>query len=173
MPRGPEGTVPIVHQRLDHLPAESLQNYLAKYRHPVCDWLRASNGMDVPLREPKGAHRYAATSQFATAFGAEGSLSAFDPYTEIPGDSSLIQMALLNHDLPQRQTIEAGLQKCHNIYGDWATHLFVFYTTNGHTENGNNIGGYNYWVQGWVQHDRSMYPGAVFSPTSMIGGQQY
>jgi Neprosin len=170
--RGPKGTVPILRKRLDRLPAESLQNYLSKHRHQVRDWVRTRNGMDLPMPEP-GAHWYASAVQSAVAFGAEGFLSAFDPFTETSGDFSLIQVALINRDLPQRQTIEAGWQECYQIYGDWVPHLFLFYTTNGHTENGDDIGGYNQDVDGWVQHDGSIYPGAVYSPTSVIGGQQY
>jgi hypothetical protein len=172
VPRGPKGTVPILRKQLDLLPAEFLENYLSKHRHPVRDMARTSNGMELPMPEP-GAHWYAAAIQSTSAFGAEGFLSAFDPYVETPGDFSLIQVALLNHDLPQLQTIEAGWQECHQIYGDWVPHLFLFYTTNGHTKNGDNIGGYNQDVDGWVQHDGSIYPGAAYSPTSVIGGQQY
>ena len=171
--RGPEGTVPILRKRLDFLPSKSLQDYLSKYLYTVREFAVVRNGLTIPLPEPSGGHRYASTVQRITAFGAEGVLSAYDPYTETVGDFSLIQVALLNHDLPKLQTIEAGWQECHDIYGDWLPHLFLFYTTNGHTKSGDKIGGYNQDVDGWVQYDASIHPGAVYQPTSERGGQQY
>ena len=52
-------------------------------------------------------------------------------------------------------------------------HLFTFYTTNGYSANGNNIGGWNREVTGWVQVDTQIFPGTVFSPLSTAGGTQY
>jgi hypothetical protein len=52
-------------------------------------------------------------------------------------------------------------------------HLFTFYTTNGYGDSGDNKGGYNQDVDGWVQHDGSIYPGATSSPNSTPGGAQY
>lgn len=168
---GPEGTVPVPRKRLDGLPSDRLQNFLAKHRSPVREELTAESGFSIPLPE-EGGHRYAATAQTTTAFGGEGALSAFDPYTETAGDFSLIQISLSNVDLPKKQTIEAGWQECHDIYGDWLPHLFLFYTTNGYTESGDGKGGYNQDVDGWIQHDDSVHPGAVYSPTSVRGGTQ-
>jgi neprosin-like protein len=52
-------------------------------------------------------------------------------------------------------------------------HLFGYYTTNGYSANGDNIGGYNRDVDGWIQYSSSIYPGAVSSPNSVRGGAQY
>ena len=53
-------------------------------------------------------------------------------------------------------------------------HLFVFYTTNGYLKYGNNIGGYNRDVDGWVQYDGSIHPFcAADVPDSVPGGDQY
>ncbi len=53
------------------------------------------------------------------------------------------------------------------------THLFVYYTTNGYTSSGDNIGGYNQDVQGWVQYSPYIYPEALSFPLSSFGGTQY
>lgn len=68
---------------------------------------------------------------------------------------------------------EAGIQECHQIYGDWIPHLFVYYTTNGYSNDGDNQGGYNQDVAGWIQYDSSIYPGASFSVVSTPDGPQY
>ena len=71
------------------------------------------------------------------------------------------------------QTVEAGWQVNPNLYGDWNTHLFVFYTTNGYEPEGNQLGGYNQDVTGWVQYSSTIHPGAVWNTTSVFGGPQY
>lgn len=171
--RGPENTVPILRKKLEFLPNKSLQDYLSKYLYSVREFATVGNGLTIPLPELSGGHRYAATAQNVNAFGAEGVLSAYDPYTETSGDFSLIQIALANRDLPKIQTIEAGWQECHDIYGDWLPHLFLFYTTNGYTKSGDNIGGYNQDVDGWIQYDNAVHPGAVYKPMSERGASQY
>jgi hypothetical protein len=130
--RGPEGTVPILRKRLDRLPAESLQDYLSKHRHQVRDWVRASNGMDLPMPEI-GAHWYAAASHSVSG-GVAG----------VPPDLRRLAAAPLPVLHDQRLHPEGGQPR-----------------------------GYNRDVDGWVQYDSSIFPGAIYSPTSVIGGQQY
>ena len=84
-----------------------------------------------------------------------------------------MQLGLANDDTGQRQTVEAGWQEYQQEYGDWVPHFFVFYTTNGYSENGDNKGGYNQDVDGWIQYDNTIYPGATSSPNSTPGGAQY
>lgn len=71
------------------------------------------------------------------------------------------------------QTVEAGHQEYRDLYGDWVPHLFVYYTTNGYASSGDNVGGYNRDVAGWIQYSSSLYPGALFNPLSSFGGAQY
>jgi hypothetical protein len=72
-----------------------------------------------------------------------------------------------------KQTLEAGNQEYRDMYGDWVPHFFIYYTTNGYSKDGDNQGGYNRDVDGWVQYSNTIYPGAVFNPTSVRGGAQY
>lgn len=125
------------------------------------------------MPDPLGNHHYTMTSQSITCFGDEGNISAFDPYTGSSTDFSVMQIGLVNDGTGQSQTVDAGWQEYQQEYGDWVPHLFVFYTTNGYTENGDNKGGYNQDVDGWVQYDGSIYPGATSSPNSTPGGAQY
>jgi len=86
---------------------------------------------------------------------------------------TLGQIALAPVSNAGMQTIEAGHQEFRDLYGDWVPHLFVYYTTNGYAKNGDNEGGYNRDVDGWVQYSDSVHPGAISSPTSTSGGAQY
>ena len=71
------------------------------------------------------------------------------------------------------QTLEVGHQVYRDLYGDWQPHLFIYYTTNGYTSSGDNLGGYNQDVAGWVQYSNQIYPEAVSSPVSVVDGTQY
>jgi hypothetical protein len=168
--RGPKGTVPRIRKNLDGLTFRyDLKRFLSKTRgHRVYDL----HGHPYPAPEADGSHRYGASSQNTTAFGAEGVFSCFDPYLETADDFSLIQIALSNSDLGFRQTVEAGWQETKDMYGDWVPHLFVYYTTNGYTDDDDDEGGYNTDVDGWEQVDDSICPEITFVPYSERDGKQ-
>ena len=168
---GPEGTVPILRKNLAALGyTKSLKKYLSKTRGHRIMRLR---GMGLAAPEEDGKHRYANSGQSVICFGGEGQLSCFDPYLESSDDFSLIQIGLSNSDLGFLQTVEAGWQEFQDLAGDWVPHLFVYYTTNGYSDDGDNKGGYNRDVDGWVQYDNLIYPGSNFTPYSTRGGSQY
>jgi Neprosin len=167
---GPEGTVPILHKDLKKLPStKSLKDHLSKHGHKTYAMLlNEHDSIEVP---GDGAHDYSYTAQFVTCYGGEGYLSAYDPYTQWSDEFSLLQILMRRGN----QTVEAGWQEFRDHYGDWIPHLFIFYTTNGYSEEGDNKGGYNQDVSGWIQYSNSIYPGAISSPNSVRGdgSQQY
>jgi hypothetical protein len=169
--RGPEGTVPVLRKKLDALGyTRSLKKYLSKTRgHRIARLGRTG----FPAPEEDGTHRYGSSGQSIICFGGEGQLSCFDPYTESSDDFSLLQIGLSNSDLGFLQTVEAGWQECQDITGDWVPHLFVYYTTNGYSDDGDDKGGYNTDVDGWVQYDNVIFPGTTFTPYSVRGGDQF
>jgi hypothetical protein len=171
--RGPPGTVPIPHRDFSKLHTDgSLADYLSKHGRARKRLVPLPNGF--PFADPEiGGHAYAFTGQNVVCFGGEGNLSAWDPYTQSSSDFSLMQIGLNNNESGTLQTAEGGWQVYHDLYGDWAAHLFVYYTTNGYSKDGDNIGGYNQDVDGWVQYDDTIHPGAISSPTSTWGGDQY
>jgi hypothetical protein len=168
--KGPDGTVPILRKRLEEIPfTRPLRQYLSKSQgQPVV----SRNGLGIALPADGGSHRYAYSGQSVGAWGGEGVLSCFDPYVESPDDFSLIQIGLSNSDLGFKQTVEAGWQEYKGITGDWVPHLFLYYTTNGYTGDGDGKGGYNTDVDGWVQYDDAIFPGTTFVPYSTRGGDQ-
>jgi hypothetical protein len=169
--RGPAGTVPILRRGADAVRVSTTASaFLSKHGQNQFKQrfvlTKNSDGFEVP---GDGAHDYAYTAQFVTCYGGEGSLAAYDPYTQWSDEFSLLQILLRRGN----QTIEAGWQEYRDMYGDWVPHLFVYYTTNGYSNDDDNQGGYNRDVDGWVQYSSTIYPGAVFSPTSVRGGSQY
>ena len=170
--RGPKGTIPILRKDLTKIRStKSLQDYLSKHGHKtVSRSLDDKHTVEVP---GDGAHDYAYTAQFGAIYGGEGNISAYDPYVEWSNEFSLAQIALARGSGSGKQTVEAGWQEYNDQYGDWVPHLFVFYTTNGYTSQGDNVGGYNRDVDGWIQYSNSIYPGALSSPNSVQGGDQY
>jgi hypothetical protein len=165
VPRGPEGTVPVLRRDPKKIRVNTtFQAFLGKHNTKNID--NEPRAIEVP---GDGAHDYAYTAQFVTCYGGEGSLSAFDPYTQWSNEFSLLQILLRRGN----QTIEAGWQEFRDLYGDWVPHLFIYYTTNGYSEDGDNKGGYNRDVDGWIQYSNVIFPGAIFNPTSVRGGAQY
>jgi len=170
---GPPGTVPVLRKDLERISyRQSLGDLIGKYpnidrAYPIAGRLQA------PPPSASGPHRYANTAQSIIAFGGDGTLSAFDPYGENTDDFSLMQISCSNSDTGRLQTVEAGWQQRYDSYGDWVPHLFTYYTTNGYTSDGDNEGGYNEDVDGWVQVDGAVHPGALSSPNSVRGGAQY
>ena len=171
--RGPPGTVPVLRKNLEAISfSRPLRSLLGKYDMSAKD-LFLVNGRMQPAPSVSGPHRYANTAQAIICFGGEGVLSAFDPYCENADDFSLMQIALTNGDTGRIQSLEGGWQQRKDSYGDWHPHLFLYYTTNGYTDDDDDVGGYNQDVDGWVQYDGSIYPGALSSPNSTRGGDQY
>jgi hypothetical protein len=168
--RGPSGTVPVLHRDFSQLTADrSLADYLSKHGRADIRLIMMPNG--TVFADPEiGGHAYAQTQQTVDCWGGEGNLSTWDPYTQSSNDFSLMQIALYNNESGTLQTAEGGWQVYHDKYGDWAPHLFVFYTTDNYKE---GSGGYNQEVDGWVQYDSGVYPGATVGPTSTPGGTQY
>lgn len=171
--RGPEGTVPIPRRNLRRLRfVRLLRDHLSKHGHRTYTmFIDERDSVEVPADGT--AHEYAYSSQWITCYGADGNLAAFDPYLHRSDEFSLLQVALVRGSGSGKQTIEAGWQEYRDLYGDWVPHLFVFYTTNGYSESGDNKGGYNRDVDGWVQYSNAVYPEAISSPNSTRGGEQY
>ncbi len=171
--RGPEGTVPILRTNSKKLRfAKTLDEFLSKHGHRTVT--RYYDGHPLEQPETGGPHDYGATAQSINCLGGEGLISLFDPYTAHSDEFSLSQIALEgNRETGGRQTVEAGWQEYRDKYGDWIPHLFVYYTTNGYSKDGDNFGGYNQEVNGWVQYSNSVYPGATSSHVSTPGGAQW
>ena len=108
------------------------------------------------------AHHYASTLQTGALYGSSATLAVAAPYVWRDDEFSLAQVALSSRHTGTLQTIEVGWQKSRTLYGDDLPHLFVFYTTNGYTSPGNNLGGYNRKVDGWQQVSHKTFPGDAF-----------
>ncbi len=169
---GPKGTVPLVRKPIDRIrPVVGLNDWLAKGVRAK----RLAPAEDAPEIEVPGSdvHKHVVSSELITCYGTEGNINAWDPYVEWSNEFSLGQLWLLRGSGSGRQSLEVGHQEYRDLYGDWVPHLFVFYTTNNYTQQGDNKGGYNQDVDGWVQYASTIHPEALSSPLSQFGGTQY
>lgn len=165
----PPGTVPVPRKPVEQLyPTGDLQDWLAKgpraKQVPPPDALASPSAADP--------HKYAHAWQQVPCVGTEGTVNTWRPFVQWSNEFSLGQLWLVRGDGTGRQTIEVGAQTFFDLYHDWEPHLFIFYTTNGYTGSGDNIGGYNTDVDGWVQVSTSVYPGLRLAD-SVDGGEQY
>jgi len=170
--RGPEGTVPLVRKPIEEIrPGVALQDWLAKGNRPkVLPPPDAPPSFEVPGGDQ---HKYAYSYLNVTCYGTEGNINAWATWVEWSNEFSLGQLWLTRGTGSGHQTLEVGHQVYRDLYGDWNPHLFIFYTTNNYTASGDNLGGYNQDVAGWVQYSNQVYPEAISSPVSVFDGQQY
>ena len=163
---GPKGTVPIP-RKMGSTPHQ-------KQLPPIS--VEGVN-TNTTKRSNAGTHWYASSGQPVNNHGGGASFSLYNPYVESPNDFSLIQTAVIRDGAPNAQygtvdqTVEAGWQKYPS--GSPNPHLFTYFTTCGYNADGDNVGGYNRDVAGWVQTDSTIYPGYEFMPYATDGGEQY
>ncbi|KAI0154162.1 hypothetical protein GGR57DRAFT_118064 [Xylariaceae sp. FL1272] len=166
--QGPNGTVPI--------PRKS-GTTLAKKRLPTAADHEATAKTDAAQAGYAGTHWYASSGQNVNNHGGKGTFSLFKAYTQSGADFSLLQTAVIRNSAAHAgtgavsQTVEAGWINYPNQVS--APHLFSYFTTNGYSADGDNVGGWNRDHAGWVQTDSTIYPGIAFSPLSVDGGAQY
>jgi hypothetical protein len=65
------------------------------------------------------------------------------------------------------QSAEAGWTVDPGLNGNLTPHLFTYFTTNGYTQDGDNLGGYNRTVKGWVQISATGFPGMQLASSSI------
>ncbi|MGH9404463.1 MAG: neprosin family prolyl endopeptidase [Terriglobia bacterium] len=173
--RGPAGTVPVVRPNL----------LTVRQDIALRDLLKKSGGLLVNKQrrnrkptDPNPAGYFHDTDGASVrCYGCDFVLNVWDPAINSPAgpgdDHSILQTWLQNYDKPQLQSIEGGWTVDRNLNGDTLPHIFTYYTTNGYTADGNNIGGYNRLDGGWVQYSNSVFPGIRINGISTYGGTQY
>jgi hypothetical protein len=127
-------------------------------------------GTDDPT--PFGYFHAGAQKAFGSCYGCDGVLNVWTPYTEHSNDHSIMQTWVQNYDYETQQSVEAGWTVDQDLKGDSGPHLFTYYTTNSYSKDGDNLGRYNQDVDGWVQVDAVIFPGALLTPASIEGGSQ-
>jgi Neprosin len=172
--QGSQGCVPVLRVNVERLRGSgSLDDFLSKQGRPA-HILLLGGSAGIPVPGDGFGHRYARSIQLVTCFGGEGHINLWRPWVQWSNEMSLGQIGLFrgSPQLNQRQSVEAGWHVLPALYNDWDAHLFVFYTTNSYTGEGNNKGGYNQLVTGWVQVSSTIFPGAKFASTSVFAGMQ-
>ena len=171
---GPAGHVPILRPNLSKITGlPGLQQVMSKRFNT--NRLTA----DKTPTDPNPAGYFHATSAQGAVkiYGCDAWLNVWGPEINVPSspgdDHSISQTWLVNTQKGLLQTLEAGWTVDQGLNGDSAPHIFTFYTTNGYTAQGDNIGGYNRIHSGWVQVHGSIFPGIGLNGTSIRGGEQY
>lgn len=166
--QGPDGTVPVPRPDPDDVYSPGgVQGLLTKYG-PF------SNAEDEGGPDPQVGrlgHDYAGASDSRNNYGGRCILNIWNPFTAWDNNMSLSQLCPQGGLAGGRQTVEAGWLKYRNVTGDWSPHLFTYFTTNDYTITGDDKGGYNQMVKGWVQVSRTRFPNALLI-ASEPGGTQ-
>lgn len=162
---GPPGTVPVL-RREEKMTIPKIT--------PPAPGSKPKSRID--RRQYAGKHWYASSSQSFDSHGTSGHFSMYNAYTYSDSDFSLLQLACIRQNVPGvvgtgytgLQTVEAGWIH-YARYGRNPT-LFTFFTTNGHGSYGDYITSWNTDYKGWVQVDKTYYPGMQMTPLATVGG---
>lgn len=115
-------------------------------------------------------HDYAKVDNFVTNHGGRATFNLWSPYTAGSGEEfSLSQMWVVRGSGTNKQTVEAGWQKYQDKYGDWQSHLFIFFTSDGY----DTTGCYNLDCSAFVQTNNTVTLGGTFANYSTSGGTQH
>lgn len=167
---GPQGTVPVLRPHTEAFMAGPKKGGLLVNRERARTFLdlRAETEDPNPFR-----YFHCTAAQSTTSYGLDTLLNVWDPGVSGPGDDhSISQVWLQNYDKAQTHSVEAGWTVDKGLNGDTIAHVFTYFTANGYTSDGDNVGGYNQLHAGWVQSDRTLHPGVRINGASTFGGQQ-
>lgn len=180
----PEGTVPIRRVTIDDLARyRTLEDRLLKSprdldggaaRDPSQGHLflgqPAASGIEAPLYGPTSTHQYAHAAQHNLHnVGAHTRINVWNPHVQASTEFSLSQLWVVGGSGGNLQTLEAGVQKYVNLYGNAEPHLFIYSTSDGYGP----AGCYNLDCGRFVQVSNTALIGATLSPSSITGGAQY
>jgi len=163
--RCPPGYVPIIRKSL-----ESLSKNFRTLAQSDSKYPEGKGGLPSERRKRGSttSHHYAVGYQEVENFGGHSVLNVWDPEPEDPADFSLSQVWYAGQTSSVTQTVECGWQVYPDKYGTWSPVLFVYYTPDSYA-----TGCYNYDCGAFVQYSNTWIPGAIISPVSTDGGQQY
>ena len=180
----PLGTVPIPRVTQEQLARfDSVGDFFRKYpkfgQESVSPADKEDSGTRGPIiiipwhTGPTDQHQYAVVTRNVTNWGAGAVINVWNPAVELNSEFSLLQIwaAGGSKDDNSLQTVEAGVQKYPQMYGDSSPRIFI-YSTRDNYKNWTNPGCYNNSCGDFVQISTTHYPGMKISYFSISGGNQ-
>ncbi|WP_281557940.1 neprosin family prolyl endopeptidase [Thalassomonas sp. RHCl1] len=155
-----QGTIPLRRLSIKQLTRfKTLNDFMKK----------KADHLTAPLTDgPTDLHQYAVAGKTADNLGIISSMSAFNPYVEQSSEFSLTQIWAVGGSGDNRETVEAGIQKYRDLYGDDWPRIFIYFTP----DNYGSGGCYNLSCSGFVQTNNSITIGSRLSTYNQIDGDQ-
>lgn len=156
-----KGTIPLRRLTIQQLTRfETLNDFMKK----------KSGHLIAPLASgPTDLHQYAVVSKTADNLGIISSMSAYNPYVEQSSEFSLSQIWAAGGSGANLETVEVGLQRFKDLYGDDWPRIFIYFTP----DNYGSGGCYNLSCSGFVQTNNSITIGSRLSTYTQIDGPQF
>ncbi|KEH38531.1 carboxyl-terminal peptidase [Medicago truncatula] len=151
----PEGSVPIRRTKEEDILRASSINTFGRKLNQV--------GMDTTKYKHVHSTGYVTGDLY---YGAKATINLWSPHVEGEKEFSLSQIWLTTGR--NSNTIEAGWQVSHQIYGDYLPRSFVYWTADAYKE----TGCYNLRCSGFVQTSKTFTLGGALSPSSTYNGRQ-
>ena len=141
-------------------------------RFKTIEDFKSKDSKNKNIENPKvssNPHEYAVVGRTINNRGAKTDINVWSPYVEKNSEFSLSQLWASRGSGSNLETVEAGIQKYKNKYGDYRSHLFIYFTP----DNYGSGGCYNLDCNEFVQTNNSVYIGGGFNNYSSDGGNQY
>ncbi len=170
----PIGTVPMKKLTIEELRNfETLEDYNSKHpSYKKNNYSYKPKARNSRTYEPPGVdysnHEYAIVTDDVYNMGADSSINVWNSYTEKSSEFSLSQIWVQRGSGNDLETIEAGVQVYKDLYQDYNSHFFIYFTP----DNYGSGGCYNDKCH-FKQISSNIYPGITLSPVSTLGGTQY
>ncbi|XP_010524467.1 PREDICTED: uncharacterized protein LOC104802521 [Tarenaya hassleriana] len=158
----PKNTVPIKRtKKEDLLGPTSFESFGKKSQKSI-----PQTGSNDPFTGHEHSIAFVANDKF---YGSKSMVNIWNPFVQLSSEFSLAQTWVRAGDGSDLNTIEAGWQVYPDLYRDFNTRLFVYWTRDGYQK----TGCYNHVCPGFVQTNNGVALGGSISPTSIYGGTQY
>ncbi|RWR72643.1 hypothetical protein CKAN_00088000 [Cinnamomum micranthum f. kanehirae] len=165
--RCPENTIPIRRtKRDDILRASSVKRYGRKKHQTV----PRPSSVEPELINQNG-HQHAITYvEGGKYYGTKATMNVWQPKIQRLNEFSLSQLWVLGGTFGEDlNSIEAGWQVSPDLYGDFNTRLFTYWTSDAYQA----TGCYNLLCSGFIQINTEIAMGASIFPVSSYGDSQY
>ncbi|XP_010544508.1 PREDICTED: uncharacterized protein LOC104817130 [Tarenaya hassleriana] len=159
----PENTVSIRRTKEeDLLRSTSLETFGKKSYRTIQQVVSRDLGASV--------HEYGVTQALNNqVYGSKSYINVWKPFVQQSDEFSLAQTWVVSGSGSDLNTIEAGWQEYQQLYGDYNTRLFIYWTRDAYQ----HTGCYNLLCSAFVQTDGTFVLGGTLNPTSSYGGTQY
>ena len=129
--------------------------------------MRLNDKVEVPVPADNSTHVYAYSQQSGTCYGGEGNINVWSPYIQWSDEMTLGQISMARGAGGGFQTVEPAGRNSRTYTATGRLTCLSSIQRIGYGPSGDNLGGYNEDVDGWVQVSPTIFPEALVSASTL------